>query len=162
MTGTEMITNFKLRNDWYETPVGLFESRSEAAAACERVDMLPELCITHRVDMSTIRLLIAAINLHLDSIGIQSEEYNFALAPDLKYDRTDEPLIPEKYWRMISFATEGNSEGYYVHVGAIIRSETSRAMPQYMDFGFCKTYSPESAYKIATEAQRFLTAAQWN
>jgi len=32
----------------------------------------------------------------------------------------------------------------------------------YMDFGHAKTYSAEQAAQIAKEAQRFLTAAAWN
>jgi hypothetical protein len=30
---------------WFTSPVGTFETYQEAATACERCDMLPELCI---------------------------------------------------------------------------------------------------------------------
>ena len=33
---------------------------------------------------------------------------------------------------------------------------------QWIDLGLAKTYSPDNAYALATEAQRFLMAAEWN
>jgi hypothetical protein len=163
MNGAEMVTTFKIRTDVFETPVGCFDYHADAAKACERVDMLPELCISHRVEMTKVSDLLKALNEHVapDHRGFatrikdQAEEYPFST---LQY--LDEPCIyvPEKYWKLLAFAVEGNSEGYYVHVGVILSGKSS----QYVEFGLAKTYSPESAYQIAKEASRFLVAAQWN
>jgi hypothetical protein len=48
----------------------------------------------------------------------------------------------------MAFAVESGSEGYYVHVGAILKAERGSKpdfTASYMDFGFAKTYSAESA-----------------
>lgn len=104
--------------------------------------------------------LIKALREHTKGIA---EEYDFVLSPTLKYDHP-QMAIPARYSNLVAYAIEGGSEGYYVHVGCILQGEDSRANPfqKYLDFGFAKTYSAESAYKLATEAQRFLTAARWN
>ena len=105
--------------------------------------------------------LLKAIN---EFCGSLAEEYNFSLCPSLKYEAHN-PKVPAKYWNLVAFAVEGGSEGYYVHVGAILKIErdTKPAFTApYMDFGFAKTYSAESAYELAKQAQRFLSAARWN
>jgi hypothetical protein len=106
--------------------------------------------------------LIDALNKHTKGMA---EEYDFSLNPSLRWD-APETRIPARYWQLISYAVEGGSEGYYVHVGCLLRSEARRAdkkpISDYLDFGFAKTYSPESAYALAKEAQRFLTALRWN
>ena len=33
---------------------------------------------------------------------------------------------------------------------------------RWIDLGLAKTYNPANAYALATEAQRFLMAAEWN
>ena len=73
-----------------------------------------------------------------------------------------EPLIPERFSTLLAYASEGGSEGYYVHVGAMLKSDSMGPERPYLDFGFCKLYLPELAYRIATECQRFLTATMWN
>lgn len=103
----------------------------------------------------TVQALLKAINQYC---GALAEEYHFSLGLDLDH----KTRIPEKYWRLIAFAVEGNSEGYYIHVGALLRPESHHGMPQYLEFGLAKTYSSESAYKMATETSRFLAAAAWN
>jgi hypothetical protein len=169
MTNAEMVTTFKIRTDVFETPVGCFDYHADAAKACERVDMLPDLCISHRVEMAKVRDLLKALNEHVapDHRGFatpikdQAEEYSFTPLQCPTADLSALVWIPEKYWHLVAFAVEGNSEGYYVHVGAILRGEYNKAT-EYIEFGLAKTYSPESAYQIAKEASRFLVAAQWN
>jgi hypothetical protein len=58
----------------------------------------------------------------------------------------------------VTFAVEGGSEGYYVHVGAILKAERESKpnfTASYTDFGFAKTYSAESVYELAKQARRF-------
>ncbi len=127
---------------------------------------------------ATVQSLLKAINAFC---GKLAEEYDFSTGPTLaKGD------IPAKYWRLIAFAVEGSNEGYYVHVGALVKTEytvhhgTTLACsspnpngscpghPQiaehlaYIEFGVAKTYSSESAYAMAKEVSRFLAAASWN
>ena len=161
MTSLEMVTTFKLRQDFYETPMGTFDNRQDAADACICCDFLPENCITARVEMASMRELIKAVNAYCGNR--LAEEYSFSAAAYLDYSslpKNDKP-IPAEYWNLIAFAVEGGSEGYYVHFGAILRAE-SAAPPSYVDFATAKTYSAESAYELARETSRFLAAAAWN
>lgn len=165
MTGTEMITEFVLRKDWWTCDSGAFNYHGEAKAYCERHHIDPAT-LRHDIVMSTVESLITALNTHCKRAALEAEEYNFCVSPSSRYDRPGE-LLPEKWAYLIAYAIEGGSEGYHVHVGAILKDESGAfggavKRPAYMDFGFCKTYSPDSAYAIAREAQRFLTAAQWN
>jgi hypothetical protein len=111
----------------------------------------------------SIKSLLDAINKYC---GKLAEEYDFSLSPTLKYDAPKGIKIPTKYGQLIAYATEGSNEGYYVHVGALIPADRNSTQPAftipYMDFGFAKTNSAESAYELAKQAQRFLTAARWN
>lgn len=95
--------------------------------------------------------LIDELNAYLKSIGLEPEEYEFNVSPG----RDGTTSMPEKYRWLVAFAVKGNSEGYYIHVGTI-------QGPTYIELGLAKTYTPGNAYAIAREAQRFLTAAQWN
>jgi hypothetical protein len=85
--------------------------------------------------MVTVRELLKALNAFC---GKLAEEYDFSTV------LCREAHVPEKYWRLVAFAVEGNNEGYYVHVGAILSTE--RSLPTYLEFGLAKTYSSESAY----------------
>lgn len=106
-------------------------------------------------------LLLKAINKHC---GQLAEEYAFILSPTFRFEGIANPCLPARYRQLIAFATEGGSEGYYVHVGALLEQDdrSQKHTQQYVDFGFAKTYSAESAYALAREAQRFLSAARWN
>jgi hypothetical protein len=53
-------------------------------------------------------------------------------------------------------------ESYYVHVGAILRDFDAAIRRPNLDFGFAKICTAESAYALAKEAQRFLSATIWN
>lgn len=106
--------------------------------------------------MVSVKALIKALN---DFCGKMAEEYKFCDNTAWDADGLNK-VIPDKYWNLVAYAVEGKNEGYYVHVGAIIHM--NRQQPSYMDFGFAKTWSPESAYALATAASRFLAAAQWN
>jgi hypothetical protein len=110
----------------------------------------------------TAKELCRALDAHLTSAGVEPEEYGFsgrvyAAGPD---------DLPDRRW-LVAFAVEGTNEGYYVHVGAVqprpacgLGADDPPAF--YYDLGFCKTYSPDSAYAICREVQRFLSCAEWN
>lgn len=159
MTSAEMVTDFKIRSDWYETPMGTFPTREMANDACKHVDFLPELNVTPKIEMARVEDLIDALNTFCGSLA---EEYDFALAYDMRgpltsrgcYEST--ATIPTDFRRLIAFAVEGSNEGYYVHVGALLPDS------KYQEFGLAKTYSADSAYEMAKQASRFLAAALWN
>lgn len=115
---------------------------------------------------STYTQICKAVTRFCKSQGHEPEEYGFNTCPS--YGPETERKLPEKFWHLIAFAVEGNSEGYYVHIGYLVRGEginpqTHEFNPAtYHDIGFAKTYSPASAQALATEAQRFLTASEWN
>jgi hypothetical protein len=108
-----------------------------------------------------LSLLLKEINKHCGQIA---EEYAFSLSPTFRFERISNPCLPARYCQLIAFAVEGSNEGYYVHVGALLQpaDRSKDFTQQYMEFGCAKTYSAESAYTLAKEAQRFLTAARWN
>jgi len=132
-----MVTTFAIRRDW--KPV-----EGKPGCVCD-----PEL--------APVAELQAALDAHLTTAGLIPDEYGFS--GRIRYEQQ---LIPARYWRLVAFATEGSSEGYYVHIGCISQPMVASELPTYLDFGFCKTYSADNAYAIAREAQRFLTAAEWN
>ena len=106
----------------------------------------------------TVEALVRALNAHLRAIGLEPDEYDYCVSPRIAYsDPQVDQHLPKKYRWLVAFAIEGGSEGYYIHVGAV-----DDATATYTDLGFAKTYSPENAYAIARETQRFLTAAEWN
>lgn len=132
---------------------------------------------------ATIYDLLQAINAHLKKCGIEAEDRDFGVNHAHEdYRNRNTAKIPERklYRWLVSFVVEGNSEGYYIHVGAVMSPPSDgRYMAKgslagtfvlipheadwiYKDFGHAKCYSAEQAYQIATEAQRFLTAAAWN
>jgi hypothetical protein len=152
-----MVTDFKIRADWYQTPFGMYENRGEANDRVSSCDMLPELTVTHVVEMAKIGDLVKALN---SFCGHLAEEYNFTVSAYVKYEDKN-ATVPENFLQLIAYAVEGGSEGFYVHIGAILRGHEDATNP-YQDFGFCKTYSSESAYAICKDAQRFLNATLWN
>ena len=95
--------------------------------------------------------LIRALNKYC---GKLAEEYPFSQSPMLLNNPMER--IPEHRW-LVAFVVEGDSEGYYIHITAMLKGGG-----QHQEIALAKTYSAESAYKLATEAQRFLTAAAWN
>jgi hypothetical protein len=66
-------------------------------------------------------------------------------------------------WRsLIAFAMDGDNEGYYVHVGVMVDFGYGDRPGEYLDIGFVKLWEAETAQRVATEAQRFLSASRWN
>lgn len=125
-------------------------------------EMVTEL----KLERSSVRELMDAVNAHCKSLGIEAEESDFRQSVCLGYN-DDNPLPNSKDYRwLIAFAVEGNSEGYYVHIGSMGRGDypngSGRTTSSYQDLGVAKTYSANNAYALAREAQRFLTAAAWN
>jgi hypothetical protein len=105
-----------------------------------------------------VETLLRALNAHLVAIGLQPEDYGFNVSPHILYSPTEgNDRLPEEYRWLVAFAIAGGSEGYYIHVAAM-----NAAAQTYTDLGFAKTYSADNAYALAREAQRFLTAAEWN
>jgi hypothetical protein len=145
---------------------------NESRRKLEDIEMVgPEMVTTFspgepEKEGKLISELIQAINEHLKGAGIEAEEYDFSVNPTIRWD-SPEARIPARYNHLIAYAIEGGSEGYYVHVGCLQHDKEAYAkekMPKstYTDWGFAKTYSPDSAYALAKEAQRFLTATRWN
>lgn len=149
MTSADMITDFVIRKDSYKTPVGTFAYSEQARQACLKNDLDPYSLTSHSVAMSTVQSLLKAINAYCGNLAA---EYDFSL----NFDLTEETLIPQEFRYLIAFAVEGGSEGYYVHVGAMLDGG------KYQEFGIAKTYSSESAYELAKQVSRFLAAACWN
>lgn len=56
----------------------------------------------------------------------------------------------------------GDSEGYYVHIGVMVDFGDRMEPGKYFDLGFVKLWDPKTAQTLATEAQRFLSATRWN
>jgi hypothetical protein len=110
--------------------------------------------------------LITALKKYSESIGLRPDEYGPTLSPAIQYDEPN-AVVPERYWQLIAYAVEGGSEGYYVHVGCIVRGtspdpKSADYLPRYIDFGFSKTYDHDNAFALAREYQRFLDAGAWN
>ena len=112
-----------------------------------------------KLDGASIRQLFRAINAHLDKCGIEPEDRGFGVC-----GFENDPPIPERrsYRWLVAWAVEGESEGFYIHCGAIRQAQHYGEKNEYIDFGHAKCYSADQAYAIAREAQRFLTAALWN
>ncbi len=70
--------------------------------------------------------------------------------------------LPERWRHLIAFAIDGDSEGYYVHIGVMIGFGDIQEPGRYLDIGFVKLWDPKTAQDVATEAQRFLSASRWN
>ena len=160
MTSADMITDFVIRKDSYKTPVGIFAYSEQARQACLKNDLEPRAVTKHSVEMSTVHSLLMAINAQF---GKLAEEYHFSLDFDLAGESglTAKPgvspsRIPQDFQHLIAFAVEGGSEGYYVHIGALLPGG------RYQNFGIAKTWSSASAYELAKQSSRFLAAACWN
>lgn len=160
MTSADMITDFVIRKDSYKTPVGTFTCSEKARLACLKNDLEPRAVTKHSVEMSTVHSLLMAINAQF---GKLAEEYDFSLDFDLVAEtglkaKTGAKVsrIPQDFQHLIAFAVEGGSEGYYVHIGALLPGG------RYQQFGIAKTNTSESAYELAKQASRFLAAACWN
>lgn len=106
----------------------------------------------------TVSALMRALNAHLRGLGLEPEDREFSVAAEIAYarHRTD-PRLPESYRWPVAFTVNGASEGYYIHVGLIIND----AADGYTNLGIAKTFSPDNAYAIVRETQRFLLAAAW-
>jgi hypothetical protein len=100
--------------------------------------------------------LVKALNEHCKA-QLDGETFSCSAAWD-----NPEARLPERYRWLIAFAVEGGSEGWYVHVGAIIQKRSLSDPNEYIDFGFAKVWSVEASFAVQREAQRFLTAARWN
>jgi hypothetical protein len=100
--------------------------------------------------------LIKALNKHCRP-QLQGESFCCSAAWD-----NPEETIPARFRWLIAYAVEGESEGWYVHVGVLIQGMLVNQPTIYKDFGFAKVWTADDCYALAKEAQRFLTAARWN
>ena len=164
MTTSQMVTDFKPREIVFETPVGTFEYYGQAEEAILKAD-LDKSCIVKHVTTPTCRELCRAVTAYCKSKGLEPDEYGFNPHQPALFGES-ELRLPEKWWHLIAFVVEGGSEGFYIHIGAMIQQHVSADNPdgaaRWIDLGLAKTYSPDNAYALATEAQRFLMAAEWN
>lgn len=106
--------------------------------------------------------LIKALNHHCKKEELEGESFSCPFEWDAE---KKDIQIPERYRWLVAYAVEGESEAWYVHVGAMIRPESPVSNfdnYSYMDFGFAKVWSKEVAFAVAREVQRFLWAARWN
>lgn len=189
MTSTENVANFVVRLDVYTTPDKLeFGNWDQAVQHIMKLGLIKPVPpsefqvrhndeakkhITHRVDTATVYDLLYALNVYCRGVKYFDKtaekerrlsdmfEYNFTISPRL----TRQTRIPEKFLHLIAYTVEGGSEGHYVHVGAQIRNEADPKsdMCFYLDFGFAKILAgADVAYAAGREAQRFLTACEWN
>lgn len=104
----------------------------------------------------TISSLIRALNEHARDL-LKGE--SFCDRTQWDEGRKDE-RIPARFRALIAFVMEGDSEGWYVHIGAMV--DFSQKKGTYIDFGHAKMWSAEEAYALGIEAQKFLTAARCN
>ena len=164
MTSSQMVTDFKPRTTVFETPVGTFNYYAEADQAVHRADLGKD-CIVKKISTPTCRELCRAVTAYCKSKGLEPDEYGFNPTSQALFGEPGGRL-PEKWWHLIAFVVEGGSEGFYIHIGAMIQQHVSAYNPdgaaRWIDLGLAKTYSPDNAYALATEAQRFLMAAEWN
>jgi len=111
------------------------------------------------VQMAKVSDLIKALNKHCGSLA---EEYNFS-ASGYYYPSRElgDKRLPDYRW-IIAFCVEGGSEGYYVHISAIMPDKKGDGKNECIGIALAKTYSAESAHKLTIEASRFLAAAEWN
>ena len=70
--------------------------------------------------------------------------------------------LPERYRHLIAFWMEGDNEGWDVHIGCMVEFGGGGHHGEYIDMGFAKVWTADAAKRLATEAQRFLTATRWN
>ncbi len=75
---------------------------------------------------------------------------------------TKDRRLPKRWRGLIAFAVDGDSEGYYVHIGVMVTFGDGLRPGEYIDMGFVKLWDAKAAQIVATEAQRFLSASRWN
>src|SRR5678815_818679 len=83
-------------------------------------DMVTDFSIGEKEERKHVADLIKALNAYLKSIKVEADEYNFCVAGPLG---GSSETITDKFRWLVAFAVEGDSEGYYVHVGAISPAE---------------------------------------
>ncbi|HEX5426555.1 MAG TPA: hypothetical protein VFW94_23610 [Candidatus Acidoferrales bacterium] len=122
-----------------------------------RADHVTEFAIENK----TIVEIIKGLNAHLEQ-HIQREERDWETFCCSAAWENPNAVLPERYRWLIAFSVEGESEAWYVHVGAIVQRSILSAANAYIDMGFTKVWSVEASFAVQKEAQRFLTAARWN
>ncbi|MGB9825437.1 MAG: hypothetical protein ACPLRU_02080 [Desulfofundulus sp.] len=91
------------------------------------------------VRMKTLQEVFSELKTRLEADNLLPDEY-FSISPDYRYleryrgKKYDKIPLPENYWRVISFAAKGTSEGHYIHVGVITRDG------EYLDLFLGKTF----------------------
>jgi hypothetical protein len=117
-----------------------------------------------KIEGKTTTEVITALREYLKACEVAGGDYDFC---DCSQWAKVPAKVPDIFRWLIAYAVEGESEGWYVHIGVLVSSDCGR-MPldglsryTYEDWGFAKTWTADSAYAIAREAQRFLSAARW-
>lgn len=90
------------------------------------------------IRMKTLQEVFNELKKWLKVENLLPEEYF-----DLRSHQCEMP-IPREYWRMVSFAVKGSSEGHYIHIGLILKGG------QYQDLFLGKTFQGlDYALKVA-------------
>ncbi len=107
----------------------------------------------------TLCAIVKAVEEHCKA---QLDGERFYISADWEPKGRVPERLPERWRSLIAFAIDGDSEGYYVHIGLIINFGDLQQPGKYIDMGFVKLWDAKTAQTVATEAQRFLSAARWN
>ena len=95
--------------------------------------------------------VLRELNDRLDADGVEFGESKFS---DMTaYLAESDRRIPRCRW-LVCFPVRGGSEGWYVHVEAIV-DRPDRVRVNHL-LGLAKTWSPESAWQITQAAARHL------
>ncbi len=103
--------------------------------------------------------LVKAIEAHCSGL-LDGERFS---VPCQWYPEHMEDRLPARYAALVAYTMDGQCEGYYVHLGAVVDfGDGHGGSGVYVDLAFVKLWNPDAARKLADEAQRFLCAARWN
>jgi hypothetical protein len=108
------------------------------------------------VRMKTVQEVYDELKARLEADDLLPDDY-FQISSDFRYSdeyrgkKLDEIPLPRHYWRIVSFAVRGSSEGYYVHIGTIFSSG------KYQDLFLGKSFQGmEYALKVAAACTRHM------
>lgn len=106
----------------------------------------------------TVQDVLTDLNAALAAQGLEPDEYGFSdITRLVSHDRKSAPW-PARYRWIAVFAVTGGSEGYYVHIDAIVSHDGGRR-EERTPLGLAKTFSGmEHALKIASAATLLLGA----
>lgn len=107
------------------------------------------------VRKKTVQEVYDELKARLEAEKLVPDEY-FNISSEYRYsdEKPKETPMPTDYWRIISFAVKGGSEGYYIHVGLILGGK------KYQDLFLGKTLQEgEDGLNYATQIANVCTRA---